>query len=116
MLLSGKVAIVTGAGSGMGAAEAILLASEGAKVIVTDINEDNGRKTAERIGAAALFVKQDVADEAGWKTVVDSAQRQFGGVNILVNNAGIPGNRKIQDTDPAFMRRIIDVNLMGTYL
>jgi 3alpha(or 20beta)-hydroxysteroid dehydrogenase len=116
VLLSGKVAIVTGAGSGMGAAEAVMLAGEGAKVVATDISEENGRKIVQQIGASAIFVKHDVANEAGWRTVVDAATRQFGGVNILVNNAGVPGNKKIQDTDPAFMRRVIDVNLMGTYL
>jgi 3alpha(or 20beta)-hydroxysteroid dehydrogenase len=116
MLLNGKVAIVTGAGSGMGASEALMLAAEGAKVVVTDIDRTNGRKIAEQIGPSAIFVEHDVADEAGWRRVVDAAVQRFGTVNILVNNAGVPGNKKIQDTDPAFMRRVIDVNLMGTYL
>jgi 3alpha(or 20beta)-hydroxysteroid dehydrogenase len=116
MLLNGKVAIVTGAGSGMGASEALMLAAEGANVVVTDIDRTNGRKIAEQIGPSAIFVEHDVADEAGWRRVVDAAVQRFGTVNILVNNAGVPGNKKIQDTDPAFMRRVIDVNLMGTYL
>jgi 3alpha(or 20beta)-hydroxysteroid dehydrogenase len=116
VLLKGKVAIVTGAGSGMGAAEALMLATEGAEVVVTDIDPTKGRKIAEQIGPSAIFVEHDVAEETGWKAVVDAAIQHFGAVNILVNNAGVPGNKKIQDTDPAFMRRVIDVNLMGTYL
>jgi 3alpha(or 20beta)-hydroxysteroid dehydrogenase len=116
VLLNGKVAIVTGAGSGMGASEALMLAAEGAKVVVTDIDASRGRDIAERIGPSAICIEHDVADEAGWSAVVAAALRHFGAVNILVNNAGVPGNKKIQDTDPAFMRRVIDVNLMGTYL
>jgi 3alpha(or 20beta)-hydroxysteroid dehydrogenase len=116
MVLEGRVAIVTGAGSGMGEAEAMLLAAEGARIVVTDIDPVNGARVAGAIGAAAIFVEQDVADEAGWTRVVDAAVDRFGGVDILVNNAGMRGNRKLQDTDPAFMRRVIDVNLIGTYL
>jgi 3alpha(or 20beta)-hydroxysteroid dehydrogenase len=115
MLVEGKVAIVTGGASGMGAAEAKLLAAEGAKIVVTDIDAEKGHLVAEEIGPAAIFVAHDVSDEAGWTKIVGTAVEHFGGVHILVNNAGMPGNRKIQDTDTSFMRRVIEVNLMGSY-
>lgn len=91
--LDGKVAIVTGAATGLGRADAIALAREGAKVVVTDINEAGGKKLAAELNAAragsALFLKQDVRDEARWQEVIGEAVRHFGGLHVLVNNAGV---------------------------
>jgi 3alpha(or 20beta)-hydroxysteroid dehydrogenase len=115
MQVKDKVAIVTGAGSGMGAAEAEILAANGAKVVLTDINEAAGRAVADRIGSSAVFIKHDASDEDGWTHVVQTATERFGDVTVLVNNAGMPANKKIQDTDTAFMRRVLDVNLMSVF-
>lgn len=91
--VSGKVAIVTGAGGGLGRADAQALAREGAKVVVTDVNEAAVKETAALINAetpgAAHALKQDVRSEEEWAAVVAEAQRRFGGLHILVNNAGV---------------------------
>jgi 3alpha(or 20beta)-hydroxysteroid dehydrogenase len=116
MKLAGKVAIITGAASGMGYEEAKMFAAEGAKVVITDINADACRKAAEEIGDAVVAVQQDVADEASWKTVVDTALSRFGKIDILVNNAGLTKNDTFDNTDAAFMRRMLDVNIVGSFL
>ncbi|WP_321390354.1 SDR family oxidoreductase [Emcibacter sp.] len=87
--LEGKVAIVTGAASGLGKADAILMAKEGARIILTDINEKGGMSVAEEIGGNAIFMRQDVTKEDGWQEVTDRALKEFGRLDILVNNAGI---------------------------
>jgi 3(or 17)beta-hydroxysteroid dehydrogenase len=91
--LAGKVAIVTGAASGLGKADAEALVREGARVVITDINEAAGRALEAALNAAApgsaLFMRQDVRDEARWTEVVAATVRSFGGVHVLVNNAGI---------------------------
>lgn len=115
MRLQDKVAIITGAGSGMGAAEAELFASEGARVVITDINEANVRGVAERLGGDVVALHHDVGDEAGWKVVVETTMARFGRVDILLNNAGVPGNTKLQDTETAEMERILRINLMGPF-
>jgi len=91
--LSGKVAIVTGGSAGLGRADAIALANEGAKVVVTDINQAEGAKVAAEINAlhagAALFLAQDVRSESRWQEVIAETVRAFGGLHVLVNNAGV---------------------------
>jgi 3(or 17)beta-hydroxysteroid dehydrogenase len=91
--LDGKVAIVTGGSAGLGRADAIGLAREGAKVVVTDVNEAEGRKVAAEINAlhpgAALFLAQDVRDENRWQEVIAETVQKFGGLHVLVNNAGV---------------------------
>jgi len=91
--LVGKVAIVTGAASGLGRADAQALAREGAKVLLTDIDEAAGRKLADALNAerpeCAVFAIQDVRDEGRWSEVVGQAQKVFGGLHVLVNNAGV---------------------------
>jgi 3alpha(or 20beta)-hydroxysteroid dehydrogenase len=89
--LAGKVAIITGAGRGMGASHARLFVEQGAKVVLTDLNETAGQALADEIGADSVFVKQDVTRLAEWPKVVDAAKEAFGGIDILVNNAGILG-------------------------
>ena len=89
--LSGKVALVTGAAQGMGETHAVMLAQEGAQVVLTDINEAQGREIAEKIGDQALFVQQDVTCQEDWQSVVATAEQHFGSVTVLVNNAGIIG-------------------------
>lgn len=89
--LAGKVAIITGAAQGMGEAHARKFVEEGAKVILTDINEEGGNALAAELGDNAIFIKQDVADEQGWADVVSAGEAKFGTVNVLINNAGIIG-------------------------
>ncbi|WP_176598638.1 SDR family NAD(P)-dependent oxidoreductase [Sphingobium sp. 15-1] len=84
-----KVVIVTGAGGGLGEASARLLAREGGKVILTDIDEGRGAQVARDIGEPALFLKRDVRDEAGWESLVDEVCGRFGKLDLLVNNAGV---------------------------
>src|ERR1700709_1026234 len=105
MKLDGKVAIITGAGSGMGAEEARVFAAEGAQVVITDINLAACRAGAEAIGPAAIGIEQDVADEAGWARVVEATLKAFGKIDILVNNAGMTKSATMDDTDAAMMRR-----------
>jgi 3alpha(or 20beta)-hydroxysteroid dehydrogenase len=86
--LVGKTAIITGAANGQGAAEAELFTSEGAKVVIADIAAAEGRALAECLGASAIFCELDVTDPTAWANVVEQAVAQFGGLHVLVNNAG----------------------------
>jgi 3alpha(or 20beta)-hydroxysteroid dehydrogenase len=87
--LQGKIAIITGAARGQGAAEAKLFVAEGARVVVTDVNDRHGLATAQQIGEAAIFAHHDVTDPASWKVVVSAALAAFGVVSILIDNAGV---------------------------
>ncbi|NJN97801.1 MAG: SDR family NAD(P)-dependent oxidoreductase, partial [Anaerolineales bacterium] len=88
MRLSGKVAVITGAGSGIGRESALLFAREGARVAVADINEKMGRETAALIGEAAFFIKVDVSSWADTERMVAAAVERWGRLDILFNNAG----------------------------
>jgi 3(or 17)beta-hydroxysteroid dehydrogenase len=114
--VQGKVAIVTGAAGGVGEADAILLAQEGAKVVLTDVNEELGRKVAEKIGDAARFVKHDIASEDDWKRVIAYTEETFGGLDILVNNAAILIYGNIENTDLATWQKINRINSDGYFL
>lgn len=114
--VQGKVAIVTGGASGMGKADAILLAREGASVVVADLNETDGQAVADAIGEAAVFMRLDVTDEDNWKAVVAAAVARFGRLDILVNNAGMIALGTIVDTDLAMWRKINSVNSEGVFL
>jgi NAD(P)-dependent dehydrogenase (short-subunit alcohol dehydrogenase family) len=113
-----KVAIVTGGASGIGAACADLLAREGAKVIVTDLDDGRGAATADdirRSGGQAVYHHHDVTDEAGWPAVIAAAER-FGRLGILVANAGIFVPGQITDISLADWRRVTAVNIDGVFL
>lgn len=114
--VAGKVAIVTGAASGMGKADAILLAREGACVVIADLNEADGQAVAESIGENAQFLRLDVSDEDNWKTVIAATIEKFGRLDILVNNAGIIMLGNIVDTELADWRKINAVNSDGVFL
>lgn len=115
--LAGKVAIITGAAQGMGAAHARSFVREGAKVVVTDLNEEGGRAIVEELGEAALFVRQDVASADDWATVVAQAERRFGNVSVLVNNAGVIGPvRGMLAFDEADFLQVCAVNQLGVFL
>jgi len=119
MRLAGKVAIITGAASGMGAATARRFGREGAKVVVADVLEDEARQVADSIRAAggeATFLRLDVTDEANWKSVVDATVATFRKLNVAVNNAGISGS-KVNDTmETEAWHRLIEVNATGVFL
>ena len=116
--LAGKVAIVSGAARGIGAGCARALAEEGASVVVTDLLSREGQATAAQIrdaGGRALFLPLDVTDVANWNSVVEESTRQFGGIDVLVNNAGIDIAATIEDARIEDFRRIIEINLFGGF-
>jgi 3(or 17)beta-hydroxysteroid dehydrogenase len=114
--VSGKVAIVTGGASGVGKDGAILLVKEGARVVLTDLNEKDGNTVAAHIGENALFVKHDISSEDGWKEVIARTEENFGGVDILVNNAAILIAGTIEDTTLENWQKIQRVNSDGYFL
>lgn len=114
--LDGQVAIISGGARGMGAAEAALLAAEGARVVVGDLLDAEGEATAAEIGATCRFVHLDVTSPQQWAAAVSATEEAFGPVSILVNNAGIAPAALVEQTDPAVFRQVLDVNLTGTFL
>lgn len=113
--LSGQIAIITGAASGQGEAEACLFAEHGCSVVLTDINL-KGRDVAARIGMAALFVEHDVSSEDSWHNVVLQASEAFGGIDVLVNNAGTYSAAPLQATSAAEFDRLYSINQRGPFL
>lgn len=114
--VAGKTVIITGGARGMGAAFAVRLVSEGASVVITDVLAEEGARTAERLGSAAVFIRHDVTDEAAWNDVVAQAESSFGPVAGLVNNAGIVHVDPIETLAEADYRKVIDVNQVGVFL
>ena len=114
-----KVAIVTGGASGLGKSSAILLAREGAKIVVTDIDEEDGKKVVQQIkanGGEAIFIKQDVSKEDEWKNVIETTLKTFGKLHILANSAGIGLGGTVEEVTLEDWKNLIDVNLNGTFL
>jgi 3alpha(or 20beta)-hydroxysteroid dehydrogenase len=114
--LDGKVAIITGAARGQGAAEARLFAAEGARVVVADVLDDEGKAVAAEIGDAAVYTHLDVTDEGQWADAVALAERTFGPVTVLVNNAGILLFQAVHKTELDDFDRILRVNVHGVFL
>ena len=114
--LTGKIAIITGAASGQGAAEAKLFASEGARVVLTDLNDRQGRALASQIGDQALFIQHDVGDEASWQSVVKATLEAFGRPTVLINNAGVYKPKRFQETDAELLDFHYRVNVRGVFL
>ncbi|MBL8546432.1 MAG: SDR family oxidoreductase [Hyphomonadaceae bacterium] len=110
--LAGKVVIFTGAAGGQGRVAAPLLAAAGARLVLTD-RDESAAAVARTIGPQALFVKHDVSDRAAWDEVVKIAVETFGGVDVLINNAGVAGRDQVQSLTPERLRSYLDVNLMG---
>ncbi|RJL30535.1 glucose 1-dehydrogenase [Bailinhaonella thermotolerans] len=114
--VSGKTVIVTGGARGLGAAIVSSLVAEGARVVVADLLEPEGRALVERLGGQARFLKLDVTDEQAWQRAVAFAEEEFGPVNALVNNAGIVHEESMETLSEANYRKVIDVNQVAVFL
>src|SRR5258705_13238651 len=115
MRLAGKVAIISGAASGMGAATARMFAREGGKVVIADVLEYEGRQVADGIGASARYESLDVTKEESWAAVVAAATRHFGKLDVLVNNAGTSGSAEQDFYSTEAWHRIMAVNATGVF-
>ncbi|HET6781910.1 MAG TPA: glucose 1-dehydrogenase [bacterium] len=119
MRVKDRVAIVTGSAMGIGAGIASVLAREGAKVVLADVNEEEGRRTADRLrgtGGEAMFIRTDVGDEAQIRAMVDRTVSQHGRLHILVNNAAIGVYTPVHETTTDAWERCLRVNLTGPFL
>jgi 3-oxoacyl-[acyl-carrier protein] reductase len=117
MKLEGKVAIVTGAGQGIGKAYATRFADEGARVAIADINEENAQLVAKEIGDDKAFaVKVDVADEQSTQHMADAVVQKWGRIDVLVNNAGLFYDLDEKDHSLAYLKRVLEVNMIGQWL
>jgi len=117
--VQGKIALVTGAASGIGRASALLLGKEGATVIATDVQDDMGKDVAAKIkqgGSDAIYLHQDVTSEDGWISVIAEIKSRFGRLDVLVNNAGIAIAGPVTDMSLADWRRQQAINLDGVFL
>ena len=116
--VDGKIAMITGGAMGLGKAAALLLCREGAAISLTDINEAEGRRTADEIaagGGEALFQAHDVSDPERWVEVIDATTARFGRLDVLVNNAGIAVAANVETTTLEDWRRTMAVNLDGVF-
>ncbi len=111
-----KVALISGGARGMGAAHARMLVAEGAKVVIGDILDDEGKALADDLGDAARYVHLDVTDPEQWKAAVSTAVDEFGKLNVLVNNAGTVALGPLRTHDLKKWQQVLDVNLTGTFL
>lgn len=112
--LDGKVAIVTGGASGLGESDAVLMAAEGAKVIIADINDEGGRRVADAIGGT--YVRHDVTSEADWENVIKVALDTYGRLDVLVNNAAMTHTANIEACSLEDFRKVQQVNVESVFL
>lgn len=113
--LDGKIALISGGASGIGAAAARRFAQEGARVMIADIDEAGGAAVVSEIGVAAAFHRLDVTDRDQWAAAVAATEQAFGRLDILVNAAGIVFDGTVEDTSLADWRRMMAINLDGTF-
>lgn len=113
--LTGKVAIITGGAKGLGEADARMFAREGATVILTDVDRENGARLASEIGGKAEFHYHDVREEAGWRTLIDDVVKRHGKLDILVNNAGVVELGTIETQTEEEYRFVMAVSADGTF-
>jgi NAD(P)-dependent dehydrogenase (short-subunit alcohol dehydrogenase family) len=119
MRLEGKVAIITGAANGMGAEECRIFAREGAKVVIADVMEEEGRQVEAEIaeaGGDAVFMKLDVTSESNWEEALEATLARYGKVDILVNNAGISGTHHPDTMSTEAWDTFMDINAKGVFL
>ncbi len=115
MRFQDKVILISGGARGQGAAEARMLVAEGARVVIGDVREEQGRQLAAELGDAAVFVRHDVTSEAEWSQAVATAEK-LGGLHGLVNNAGIFLPRTLIETDAALFEQHVRINQFGCFL
>ncbi len=116
MRLKDRVVFLTGAANGMGESHARRVIAEGGYLLMTDIDAGAGAKLAAELGERAVFVEQDISDEAQWERAVATACDSFGGIDVLVNNAGILTKGDIQSESADTLRKVLDVNVVGTWM
>jgi len=119
MRLENKVALISGGARGMGAVEAKLFTTEGAKVVIGDVLEEDGRRTEAEIneaGGECFFVPLDVTNEAAWQDAVQAAVRRFGKLDILVNNAGIYRTERVEEVSEELWDLVMGINAKGVFL
>ncbi|MBD2895428.1 glucose 1-dehydrogenase [Spirillospora sp. NPDC000708] len=114
--VDGKIALISGGARGIGAAAARALVAEGAKVVLGDILDEEGKAVADELGDAARHVHLDVTSPDDWTAAVQAAVAEFGGLNVLFNNAGIANGATIQRFSLEKWQKIIDINLTGPFL
>jgi NAD(P)-dependent dehydrogenase (short-subunit alcohol dehydrogenase family) len=114
--LDGKVAVVTGAASGLGLAFSRAFAAEGATVVMTDVSAEAGKKAASEIGSAASFIKLDVAQEDGWDALAEEVRSRHGWLDVLVNNAGVGLGGSVEDCTNEVWNITLAVNATGVFL
>ena len=114
--LDGRVAIVTGAARGMGAATARIFAGEGAHVVLADVLAADGEAVARQIGRKSFFYKLDVTNEDEWKALVAEVKRRLGRIDILINNAAIVHFGALEDLTKADLERVLAINVVGTMM
>lgn len=114
--VDGKIALISGGARGIGAASARALVAEGAKVVLGDILDEEGKAVADELGDAARYVHLDVTSPDDWTAAVRTAVAEFGGLNVLFNNAGIANGAAIQRFSLEKWQKIIDINLTGPFL
>ncbi|MEU7580518.1 glucose 1-dehydrogenase [Streptomyces sp. NPDC041068] len=114
--LDGRTVLITGAGRGQGAAEARLFAEAGARVVVTDVREEEGRAVAESLGEQGVFVRHDVTDAESWSAAVARALEAFGRLDALVNNAALWRTAAVEDETYENFEALVRVNLLGPFL
>jgi len=114
--LKDKVAIITGGAAGMGESHVRLFIEKGAKVVLTDINEEKGTALADELGENVLFVHHDVTDEDGWKKVIEKTETEYGPVNILVNNAGISPVLSLDNSTLDDYMNVVKINQVSLFL
>lgn len=114
--LEGKVAIITGGANGMGETHARLFVSEGAKVVITDIDSEKGEALAKELGNHAMFIKHDVSSETDWQQVVKKAEEAFGPISILVNNAGVSTSLSVEYSSLDDYQQVVNINQISVFL
>ena len=117
--IDGKVAVITGGGSGLGRATAIRLAEEGARLLITDLNEEGGQQTVnevEKLGCQAFFIHHDVASEEDWIAVMQAVDSYYARLDIMVNNAGVAVNKPITETSLEEFRWQRSILVDGVFL
>jgi 3(or 17)beta-hydroxysteroid dehydrogenase len=114
--LAGKVALITGGASGLGANAAELMVQEGAKVVVADIAQDRGKALADKLGSSGHFVKLDVTSEDNWKAAIQETVDKFGALHVLLNSAGIGLSKTVEEIELAEWRKVHAIDLDGVFL